>query len=226
MIWLLHIGRAGHPGPGACCYPPGQLFIEFANIGGWLTCGDLALDSCGQFLAVVEHRLIPSRVRSTGHLLRKASWSSVGLVPCLSRSGCWWSRWSWSGRPGGAPVALPSFATSEFQECFGLGRALRVTLPSGKGGVVHLFVVFGYQGEEEHSEKLLLTDKLLQPVLAEAWVVYNSSFSVFASFSFDRWSAEVSCPIVSQPLCGLLPGLTLLLGAPLRYLVLFRMPGM
>ena len=47
---------------------------------------------------------------------------------------------------GGAPVALPTFATSEFQEFFRLGRALRVTLPAGNGGVVHLFVVYGYQG--------------------------------------------------------------------------------
>ena len=46
---------------------------------------------------------------------------------------------------GGAPVALPSFATSEFQEFFRLGRALRVTLLTGKGGVLHL-VVYGYKG--------------------------------------------------------------------------------
>ena len=40
---------------------PGQLLVEFVNVGGWLTYGDLALDSCAQFLAVAEHRLIPSR---------------------------------------------------------------------------------------------------------------------------------------------------------------------
>ena len=28
-----------------------------------------------------------------------------------------------------------------------MGRVLRTTLPTGKGGVVHLFVVYGYQGE-------------------------------------------------------------------------------
>ena len=28
---------------------PGQLSVEFVNVGGWLTCGDLALDSCAQF---------------------------------------------------------------------------------------------------------------------------------------------------------------------------------
>ena len=66
---MLHIGRARHPGPGPCDIIPGQLSIEFINVGGWLTFGDLALDSCAQFLAVAEHRLIPSRARSVGHLL-------------------------------------------------------------------------------------------------------------------------------------------------------------
>ena len=68
-------------------------------------------------------------------------------------------------------MALPSFVTPEFREFFRLGRALRTTLPTGKGGVVHLFVVYGYQGAEEDAEKLRLTDRLLQAVLAEAQVV-------------------------------------------------------
>ena len=72
---------------------------------------------------------------------------------------------------GGAPLALPSFVTPEFQEFFRLGRVLRTTLLTGKGGVVHLFVVYGYQGAEEDAEKLRLTDRLLQAVLAEAQVV-------------------------------------------------------
>ena len=32
---MLHIGRARHPGPGKRSFIPGQLSIEFANIGGW-----------------------------------------------------------------------------------------------------------------------------------------------------------------------------------------------
>ena len=28
---------------------PGQLSVEFVNVGGWLTYGDLALDSSAQF---------------------------------------------------------------------------------------------------------------------------------------------------------------------------------
>ena len=72
---------------------------------------------------------------------------------------------------GGAPLALPSIVTPEFREFFRLGRVLRTTPPTGKGGVVHLFVVYGYQGAEEDADKLRLTDKLLQAVLAEAQVV-------------------------------------------------------
>ena len=37
--------------------------------------------------------------------------------------------------------------------------------------MVHLFVVYGYQGAEEDADKLQLTDGLLQAVLAEAQVV-------------------------------------------------------
>ena len=67
------------------------------------------------------------------------------------------------------PLSLPSFVTPQFQEFFRLGRVLRTTLPTAQGGVVHLFVVYGYQGAEEDAEKLRLTDR--QAVLAEAQVV-------------------------------------------------------
>ena len=52
-----------------------------------------------------------------------------------------------------------------------MGRVLRTTLPTAEGGEIHLFVVYGYQGAEEDAEKLQLTDRLLQAVLAEAQVV-------------------------------------------------------
>ena len=71
----------------------------------------------------------------------------------------------------GAPLSLPSFVTPQFQEFFKLGRVLRTTLPTSQGGVVRLFVVYGYQGAEEDADQLQLTDRLLQAVLAEAQVV-------------------------------------------------------
>ena len=51
-------------------------------MGGWLTNGDMALDSCAQFLAVAEHRLIPSRIRSIGHQLRKVDCRCVWAPAC------------------------------------------------------------------------------------------------------------------------------------------------
>ena len=92
LLWVLDIGRARHPGPGPRVFTPGELSIEFANVGGWLTSGDLALDSCAQFLAVAEHRLIPSRTRSICHQLRRAGHHSIVLLPARD---CWWSCWGW-----------------------------------------------------------------------------------------------------------------------------------
>ena len=48
---------------------------------------------------------------------------------------------------------------------------MRTNLPAAQGGVVHLFVVYGFQGAEDDADKLQLTDRLLQAVLAEAQVV-------------------------------------------------------
>ena len=80
-----HIGRARHSGPGSRYYSPGQLSFEFIDVGGWLTFGDLAMDSCAQFLPVAERREIPSRVRSIGHLLRRAGHQSVWGPACQDR---------------------------------------------------------------------------------------------------------------------------------------------
>ena len=69
------------------------------------------------------------------------------------------------------PLSLPSFVTPQSKEFFRWGRVLRTTLPAGKGGVVHLVVVYGYQGAEEDADQLLLNDKLLPAVLTDAQVV-------------------------------------------------------
>ena len=144
ICWMLHIGRARHPGPGPRDSIPGQLSIEFINVGGWLTSGDFAMDSFAQFLAVAEHRLIPSRARSIGHQLRRAGHHSIWAPACQDKIA--------GGHAGvgiislgGAPLSLPSFVAPQFQEFFRLGRVLRTTLPTAQGGVVRLFVVYGYQ---------------------------------------------------------------------------------
>ena len=74
------MGGPGIPGLANGFLTPGQFSVEFVNVGGWLTYGDLALDSCAQFLAVAEHRLISSRARSVSHQLRKAGHHSVWFV--------------------------------------------------------------------------------------------------------------------------------------------------
>ena len=60
-LWHFWAGRARHPGPPS---QPQHVSLEFHNVGGWLTHGDLALGAGVDFLAVAEHRLIPARVRS------------------------------------------------------------------------------------------------------------------------------------------------------------------
>ena len=58
LVWYLWIGEARHLGPG-----DGTIGVEvFNNVGGWVTHGDIALETGVDFLAVVEHRLVPARV--------------------------------------------------------------------------------------------------------------------------------------------------------------------
>ena len=166
LVWMLSIGRARHPGPGTSSYPPG-FSIEFLNVGGWLSRGDLALESSAHFLAVAEHRLVPARARAVTTQLRQARRSSVWAPSCQDVTP--------GGHAGvgvislhGAPLSLPTLVDPSFKEFFRIGRAMRVILPLGNGGVVHLFVIYGYQGAESDPEKLQLTDRLFTAVLAEA----------------------------------------------------------
>ena len=93
---FFHIGRARHPGPGPRVFTPGELSIEFAQYW-WLVdlLVILALDSCAPFLAVAEHRLIPSRARS----MLVTNFSRAGFhsvcAPACQESDCWWSCWGW-----------------------------------------------------------------------------------------------------------------------------------
>ena len=85
-------------------------------------------------------------------------------------SGChsWWSCGVGVISLHGAPLSLPTLLDPSFKEFFRIGRAMRVILPLGNGGIVHLFVIYGYQGAESDPEKLQLTDHLFAAVLAEA----------------------------------------------------------
>ena len=75
LVWHLWIGRARHPGPGAVSFA-----VEVFNVGGWLTHWDLVLDTEVDFLAVVELRLIPARVRGEWARLR-GKWLATVWAP-------------------------------------------------------------------------------------------------------------------------------------------------
>ena len=113
---MLHIGRAGHPGPGKrFFFSPGQLSVEFVNVGGWLTYGDLALDSCAQFLAVAERMLIPSATTSICHQLREAGHHFVWSPACQDQVAGGHAGVGVVCR-GGATLSLPSFVTQVGQD--------------------------------------------------------------------------------------------------------------
>ena len=139
-------------------------------LGEWLTHGDLALEAKVDFLAVVEHRLIPARARSEwDRLKRKGCCFYLG-------SGCQDS--SHVGNAGvgvlsmrDAPVALPSFATAQLKWFFDCRRAVRCMLPLGAGRFMHLVVLYGYQGADTDAEQLASTEQLFDAAFGELSVV-------------------------------------------------------
>ena len=167
ILWHFWAGRARHPCPPS---QPQHVSLEFHNVGGWLTHGDLALSAGVDFLAVAEHRLIPARVRSEWSRLRGKGLSSI-WAPASPNS-------SHVGSAGvgvvslrGATLALPTFATAQFKSFFDCGRAVRCTLPLASGWFMHLFVLYGYQGADADAEQLALTDQLFDAALRELHAV-------------------------------------------------------
>ena len=117
-LWYFWTGRAKHPGPP---FLPHHVGVEFLNVGGWLTHGDLDFEVGVDFLAVAEHRLIPGRVRSKWSRLKGKGLSSI-WAPASQDS-------SHVGNAGvgvvslrGAPLVLPTFATAQFKSFFDCGR--------------------------------------------------------------------------------------------------------
>ena len=135
-------------------------------MGGWLTHGDLSLEVDVDFLAVVEHRVIPTRVRSEWARLKVKGLASIWAPACQESSHV--------GNAGvgvisikGAPLALPTFVTSLFKRFFDCGRAVRCRLPLVFGRFVHLVVLYGCQGADSDPEQLALTDQLFDAALGE-----------------------------------------------------------
>ena len=80
--------------------------------------------------------------------------------------------WWWSSLHV-ALLSLPSIFTPSLKEFFRLGRAMRVVLLLGNGGVSHLFVIYGYQRAESDPDNLAITDQLLSSLLSEGKVCYS-----------------------------------------------------
>ena len=167
ILWYLWIGRARHPGPPS---QPRHLCLEFHNVGGWLTHGDLALAAGVDFLAVAEHRLIPARVRSERSRLKAKGLPSIWAPASQA--------FSHVGNAGvgvvslrGAPLALPTFVTSQFKSFFDCGRAVRCLLPLASGRFLHVCVLYGYQGADTDPEQLALTEQLFDAALGELHAV-------------------------------------------------------
>ena len=99
-------------------------WVEIFNVGVWLTHGDFALGKGFDFLAVVEHRVIPARVRSERSRLWGKGLASIWAPACQDSSHV--------GNAGvgvvslrGASVSVPTFATAQLQRFFDCGRAIR-----------------------------------------------------------------------------------------------------
>ena len=166
-----------------------HLGIEVLNVGRWLTHGDLALDTGVDFLAVVEHRLIPARVRSQWSRLRRKDLSSI-WAPASQVS-------SHVGNAGvgvvslrGAPISLPTFATAQFRRFFDCGRALRCLIPLGSWRFMHLVVLNGYQGADVGAEQLALTEQLLMLPLVSFVLLLGDSLVYWLGIS--TWSPPKS----------------------------------
>ena len=163
-VW---IGRARHPGSAAASFA-----VEVFNVGGWLTHGDLVLGTEVDVLAVVEHRLIPARVRGEWARLRRKGLASVWALAAQDTSHV-----GHGGVGGvslrGAPLSLPTFATAQFKRFFFLIVVVRfgACCRMGCGRFLHLVVLYVYQGADREAEKLAVTDQLLDAAFGELGVV-------------------------------------------------------
>ena len=151
--------------------------------------GDFALEAGVDFLGVVEHRLVPARVRSEWSRLRLRGIGSV-WSPASQDS-------SHVGHAGarvvllkGALLSLPTIATAGFRTYFTLGRAIRCLLPLGSGRFMHLVVLYGYQGSSTSSDQL--TDQLIDAALSELAVVARGQPCLIVG-DFNVESTKIPC---------------------------------
>ena len=69
------------------------------------------------------------------------------------------------------PLLFLPLPLLRFKSFFDCGRALRFLLPVASGRFLHLFVLYGYQGADNDSEQLALTNQLFDAALGELHAV-------------------------------------------------------
>ena len=92
----------------------------------------------------------------------------------------------------GAPLALPSFATAQFRSYFDSVRAVRCMLPLGSGRLMHLLVLYGYQGTDVDAEQLALTEQLFDAAVGELSVVARGQPSLIVG-DFNVEFTKIPC---------------------------------
>ena len=96
----------------------------------------------------------------------------------------------------GAPLALPTFATAQFQRFFfDCGRAVRCLLPLGWGRFLNIVVLYGYQGSDTDAQQLALAEQLFDAALAELAVVARGSLCLLAG---DFYVEPTKIPCLSK----------------------------
>ena len=172
IFWHFWAGRARHPGPPS---QPRHVSLEFHNVGGWLTHGDLALDAGFDFLAIAEHRLIPARefLFGVGWPRHPGPGSSIMLeaglfmvillmlvvrglasVVCVTLS----------------LLCLPLLLLSLSLSLTAVGLS-GVCFLLGLVGLCTCLFFYGYQGADADAEQLALTEQLFDAAFGELCVV-------------------------------------------------------
>ena len=165
VLWLF-----GLVGQDILVLSPVSLLLRFSMQGGGSLMVILFWRLKVDFVAVVEHRLTPARVRGEWTRLRGKGLTTI-WAPASQES-------SHAGNAGVgvismrcASLSLPTFAIAQFKRFFDSGRAIRCMLTMDAVRFMHLVVLYGYQGADTDAGQLALTEQLFDAALGELGVV-------------------------------------------------------
>ena len=133
------------------------------------------------FLAVVEHRLIPVRVRNEYARLRTKDISSAWAPTSQESSHAEYASWSGTNN-----------CHHTIQVFFDMGCAVRCLLPIGGRRFMHLAVLYGIQGSDGDAVQLGLTDQLFNAALGELAAVARGQLVIIVG-DFNAEPTKVPC---------------------------------